>query len=366
MLFIACKSSSVDMPNEDTLVSGGYIEPKVTTVNEIIYNTLTDTQKSIYKDLVNCYANFNSSVTITGTDDDIKIAHQAIIADRPEIFYVNGYVTDASFGALFLDEKEYTLYPNYTCSKDEYDTTLAKINEKTDAWLAEFDALDDYTISKYAFDVIAKNTVYKTDSAYSQNMVSVFEYGQSVCGGYSQAYSYLLQKMGVPCAMIIGELSDVAHSWNISILDGQYYLTDLTNGDSYYEINGKRYDYNDYSYLNINPEYLPNYAVSKLFNRIKVSATEDNYYYKENLHIDVFLDEQIDAGVETALANNMSCVTFQFEEKTLETAKEKLLNLAEMREKYGVTHVKLLDSFNTITLYFDYETAEEINEDTSN
>lgn len=333
----------------------------VKSVNTITYSLLTDDQKAIYDALVNCYTNFDSQVEITGLEEDIETAHHAIIADRPEIFYVNGYVTDASTGAIIDAAKEYTVYPNYTHTKEEYDDLMAQVNSVADGWCKNLStSATDYEKSKYVFDTIIDQAKYKTDAAYNQNMLSVFIYGQTVCGGYSQSFSYLMQKLGIPCAMITGELSGTAHSWNVCILDNEFYLTDLTNGDSYYEVNGEKYDYYDYSYLNINPGFIPEYGVTDLFKRIQVSAKEDNYYYKEGLHIETFSDEQIDAGIQKAVDAGMPYVTLRFDEKPLEQAKQKLLNLQEMQDKFGVTHVKTSDVFNTVTLYFNMPTENQL------
>ena len=294
-----------------------------------------------------------------GTDNDVKVAHKAIIADNPEIFYVNGYVTDASVGALIKISKTYSLYPNYTCTSKERDDYIAQVESVIAEGITDdYSALSDYEKSRLAFDFLVDTTVYDTEAEYGQNILSTFLYGRSVCGGYSQGYSYIMQKMGLSCAMITGALEDTAHSWNVAVLDGDYYMTDLTNGDSFYEIDNKRYDYPDYSYLNINPNYMPDYTVSSMYSNFLVTATEDNYYYKENLNIETFNEEQIDTAIENAKASGEPYITFRLSEKPLEAAKEKLLNLQEMQTKYGVTHVKLIDDFATITLYFDYESED--------
>lgn len=358
----ACGSSDLINPENLELEASLSSIPasEITEVDRVIYSTLDDTQKEIYDTLLNAYENFDTTVIVEGTDDDIKIAHKAIIADNPEIFYVNGYVTDASIGALINISKTYSLYPNYTCKVDEYADYIAQIEDVIATGLTEdYSSYSDYEKSKLAFDYLANLTTYDTGTTYDQNILSTFLYGRSVCGGYSQGYSYLMQKMGIPCAQITGALEDVAHSWNVSVLDGQYYMTDLTNGDSYYEINNKRYDYLDYSYLNIDPAFIPNYTVSAMYDNFLLLATDDNYYYEENLYIKTFSEEQIDSAIEKALAEDKAYITFRFDEKPLETAKEKLLNLQEMQTKYGVTHVKVIDDFATITLYFDYATESE-------
>ncbi len=53
----------------------------------------------------------------------------------------------------------------------------------------------------------------------------------SVCAGYSRAYQYILQKLGIPCYYCTGS-SGEDHAWNIVKLDDGYYNVDVTWDDT--------------------------------------------------------------------------------------------------------------------------------------
>ena len=289
LILQACGSTNivndlVDDDSSDTILS---ITPnEVIAVDRLIYSALNDKQKELYDTLLNCYKNFDTQIEIFATEDDVKIAHKAIIADNPDLFYVNGYVTDANMGVLFKTSKSFQLYPNYICSKEDYENYLATVDAKCNKILAGIDAnASDYDKSKFVFEQIIDMTKYTADAENAQNMLSVFLAGKAVCNGYSQSYSYLMHKLNIPCAMITGQLQGVAHTWNIAVLDNDFYISDLTSGDSSYVYNDEKFDYCDYSYLNIDPSFLPEYMMSSMFSNFIMTATDNNYFYKENLFV---------------------------------------------------------------------------------
>ncbi len=331
---------------------------EVTQTNEIIYTSLSEDQKCIYNKLLDGYMNFETAIGFNTSEDDIKLAHKALIADHPEIFYVNGFVTDSSKGlfGITINQNELTLYPNYTYSMSEAKSAKSEIDDQVNILLSDHEGImdtSDYEKSKVAFDVITKNVLYSSDVEHSQTIAAAFIRGKSVCGGYAQAYSYLMQLLNVPCTVITGELEDVSHSWCVSILDGQFYMTDPTNGDSYYNLNDNKMDYIDYSFLNIDPTFMPEYIPSEMFKNFTTNATDNNYYIKEDQYITQFNEAQISAVIKKAKAASMPYVTFRVVNESLETAKNNLLDLQAMQNKYDVTHTKLLDDFGTITLYFN-------------
>ena len=87
----------------------------------------------------------------------------------------------------------------------------------------------------YCFDYIKENAVYGTPGTYGNTyqMISVFD-GRSdtnpVCEGYSKAFKYLCDGIGVDCYLVSGTLG-APHMWNIVTLDDVNYLVDVTNCD---------------------------------------------------------------------------------------------------------------------------------------
>ena len=55
--------------------------------------------------------------------------------------------------------------------------------------------------------------------------------GKAVCEGYTKAFQYLLQKVGIQSFIATGTGNGGKHAWNIVRIDGKYYNVDLTWDD---------------------------------------------------------------------------------------------------------------------------------------
>lgn len=70
--------------------------------------------------------------------------------------------------------------------------------------------------------------------------------GKAVCEGYTKAFQYLLQRVGIQSFMVTGIGNGGKHAWNIVRIDGRYYNVDLTWDDQESDI--------IYTYFNITDE----------------------------------------------------------------------------------------------------------------
>ena len=52
-----------------------------------------------------------------------------------------------------------------------------------------------------------------------------------VCEGYSKAFKFLCDKIGIPCVLVDGTAGGGAHMWNYIALDGAWYAVDVTWND---------------------------------------------------------------------------------------------------------------------------------------
>lgn len=53
--------------------------------------------------------------------------------------------------------------------------------------------------------------------------------GAAVCNGFSRSFQYLCQRAGIPCYFIEGtSIRGIPHSWNMVLLDGEWYYVDVT------------------------------------------------------------------------------------------------------------------------------------------
>lgn len=64
----------------------------------------------------------------------------------------------------------------------------------------------------------------------------------AVCDGYSKAFQYIMQKLGIPCYLTSS--SEINHAWNIIFINGQYYHVDVTWDDLVWDQIGRVYHTN--------------------------------------------------------------------------------------------------------------------------
>lgn len=73
-------------------------------------------------------------------------------------------------------------------------------------------------------------------------MVSVFDNVSTtnvVCAGYSKAFKYLCDKVGIECKVVNGVAFGGAHVWNVVTIDGNNYIVDVTNCDTSFGSNDR-------------------------------------------------------------------------------------------------------------------------------
>lgn len=125
----------------------------------------------------------------------------------------------------------------------------AEVDEKIRWIIASIpdDCDTDYEKALWLHDYLCKTVVY--DLAYSADEAyNPLIYGRADCGGYADAYTKLLRAVGIASAFVSGGTAQSTHAWNIIMLDGKCYFTDVTWDD----INP--FDYINYGYFMISFE----------------------------------------------------------------------------------------------------------------
>ncbi len=343
--------------NEDETIMLYSTQETETEYNTLVYQTLTDDQKIIYNTLLDSFLNFKDTARVTGSKNDVEKAYRAISADRPDIFYVSGFVYDGADDKNDDKVTELLIYPNYICDSAEYSSYMEQVDKVVDGWLADLpqDA-DDYTRSKYCFDKIISNTEYNKKAKNNQNILSVFLNGKSVAGGYSSAYTYIMQKANIPCATVIGKFDDASQAWNVSKLDQDYYFTDVTNGDSsFVDALNSNTAFTNYACLNMVPSVAQRYVADGVYAEIKTASKADNYFVRENLYYSTYNESQIGEHIKTAAENGNKYLTFSFDNaEVLEQAKDYLFTKSRIVQFVDDTTVNYIssDKYNTLTILF--------------
>ena len=171
------------------------------------------------------FLNVGNSVTET----EVRHATRWVMRDNPDIFwFVHQY---------HFDKDNRIVSFRYRCFPER----CAIIQESIDDVVMN-DFQIDYvrTLSQreqvtYVYKWMLAYCNYNTNSAYNQNIDSVFVRRNSVCTGYAKAAQYLFKLLGIESRLVFGRLNsdkeDGRHCWNIVNIEGCYYHLDICLGD---------------------------------------------------------------------------------------------------------------------------------------
>lgn len=194
------------------------------------------------------YLNVGNSVTET----EVRHAIRWVMRDNPDIFWlVHQYHFDKDNGVVSF---------KYRCPPERHTIIQKSINEVVEKDF-QFNYVRTLTQLKqvaYVYKWLLTYCNYNTNSAYNQDIDSVFVRRNSVCTGYAKAAQYLFMLLGIESRLVFGRLNndkeDGRHCWNIVNIDGNYYHLDVCLGDLSLEdvLNGAGITvtqrYGDYNY----------------------------------------------------------------------------------------------------------------------
>lgn len=194
------------------------------------YNTLTSTQKKVYAALFKAAANHDEKADISAlkaTGSDVEKAYWAFDYENPQFFWLsNGY------GYTYSGSTVTSVTIKYSRSKSEaekltpeFEAAAQKIIDKA---LAQ-DNLFDRVVTIH--DAIIDMTDYKVSGpSYISEADGPLLHGIGLCEGYSKAFMYLCQAVGIECICVAGYAGE-GHMWNMLKLDGEWYNMDVTWDD---------------------------------------------------------------------------------------------------------------------------------------
>lgn len=279
--------NALAMPKDVETVSDG----------RYVYQTLTREQKKIYDQMLDAILEQKKEVTISATDGgSLEDIFNCIKADYGGLFWVESfrYTQYQKNGKTEM----VSFSPNYTMTKKERNITQRQIDKKVNAYLKGIKSTaSDYKKVRYIYKKLIQKVDYNLQSKNNQNIISVFLGKQTVCQGYANAMQYLLEKLDVPCVVVTGRAKGGPHAWNLVQLDGEWYYTDVTWGNSKYHDEEKNdVKYVEYDYLNITTaEMQRNHTPQVKFPLPNCTAVKNNYYVKEKRYFSSLNAANVDA-----------------------------------------------------------------------
>lgn len=251
------------------------------------YSQLDNETKKVYDEILDCVNNMGENVKVSTCDSNVAdLAVNAINADYGGLFWVGNY-TYKTYQIAGVDTK-LVIEPGYTMTKTERDNYQKQIDDVCNMWLQEIsNDASDYSKSKWVYEKLINNVDYDSSNPNNQNIISVFIDKKTVCKGYSCAANYLFEKLGIQSVTISGTADGEPHAWNMVKLDNEYYMMDVTWGNTSY-LNKSGEKGISYNTLNVTTKELKNHDIDMPLFIPECVAINDNYFYQEGLYFTSF------------------------------------------------------------------------------
>ena len=259
------------------------------------YHSLDRNDRLIYRRLYDCIENYESTFDLPFTGISYQHIYRILMCinyDNPLLFQTP--LSFTKWSGSKNDIRSITL--SYDFTKEETEYYAKKVKQKAKEILKEADGAE--TLSEYLLSIhnsILKEATY--DYSFSDPGVyeafGVLVDGTGVCESYSRAFQYLCQCIGVDNILVVGLSGDEPHMWNMIMIDGDWYHSDLTWDDE--DSGSIVYDFfcfNDmnlktYGERNISPELDESGAIMDMYqdsNYYPIPSSRNNVYTVSNYY----------------------------------------------------------------------------------
>ena len=201
------------------------------------YEMLDDNNKALYRQIYANATDLNNSFSPVHNPKvkNLRTAFQAVVNDHPELFWLNTSFQSLSAPSGACVEMDLS----FNAAANDLDTSKDKFNESVSQILTGARNLSDApSKEEYVHQVLIDSVSYDLNANMNQSAYSALVFGKTVCAGYSRAFQYLMQQLGVPAYYCAGNAGE-PHAWNIIKLDDGFYNVDTTWDDT----PGHEYDY---------------------------------------------------------------------------------------------------------------------------
>lgn len=139
--------------------------------------------------------------------------------DHPEFFWIDSEIRFSMlFGVSFKVNDSFADGQERKLGKQLIESAARLYIDKAEG------LADDYSKAKFLQDALLSTVEYE-EGEWDQSIASVFLQRKTVCAGFSKAYEYLCNAVGIDSLV----LTSVGHAWNAVKIDGNWYLADVTN-----------------------------------------------------------------------------------------------------------------------------------------
>ncbi|MEG9487865.1 transglutaminase domain-containing protein [Mannheimia indoligenes] len=169
------------------------------------------------------------------SDTEYKNWYDSFKINNPFLFHLD-YIGEYSRQYKPENPDEVKAYNiGYTIPIGQIDDYYAKIEKSLQRYLDDLkEGMSEADIAYSVYNRLVKEVFYQqTENAF--NAIGALVDQKAVCEGYSSAYRFVMNLLGIETQMVISGVlpnSSVAHVWNRIKIDGQWYNIDATWDDN--------------------------------------------------------------------------------------------------------------------------------------
>lgn len=274
------------------IIKEGSTYVQSTATKDYAYSTLDAQTQEVYNQIVYAIEKRRTQVRLaTKSIAVMEQACQAVRYDHCEYFWLESF----SYVTHKKDDEIRAIYfsPEFSMTKKEQEQVQAEIDSSVSDLLSEAPAEgSDFDKALYVYRSLIENVDYNPEAEDSQNIISTFINGETVCQGYAYGMQYLLEQLGLSCTTVEGSAGGEAHAWNLVCMDGAYYYVDTTWGNSQYvsaaeDADGSIEKYIDFNFFGMTTEEIEQtHTLSEGISLPECTATENNYFIHEGVYFD--------------------------------------------------------------------------------
>lgn len=195
------------------------------------YEQMNAEDQQRYRQLLYVIQQHGKNLNVSVMDmETIERIFQYILLDNPELFYVDNLETQTITVANVKSMMTVATIENMDMKKQS--GAQKTIDEFRDDFLEQIsETMGEEEKAELAFSYVVEQLKYVADAPYNQTLYSA-ALGETVCMGYTAAYKYLCDQIGIPCISVIGTQQGGDHAWNMIYLDHMWHQVDCTQGDA--------------------------------------------------------------------------------------------------------------------------------------
>ena len=293
LMFTGCGSAFSTSDSVSSEVTSAQTEPEITSAAEETAEAkpaaetsdtgeITAETDELYDFIVSELEQFHQTFTYNAYAESPEIDNAFFTLDdiRPDIFWVNNW----SY-TMYEDHVDITVGYIDDYSEDDLRRMYNELTARADEIVSMIpEDSTDYQKALSAHDIIIDSTVYDFEgAAMSSTGICATAYGclvngSAICQGYSEAYTFILNRLGIRSGICSGIADGESHAWNYVEINNEDYWVDITWDDPQSSSESEQQIIHDYFLINDEILYRSHELGNDNLFVPECSSMAENYY----------------------------------------------------------------------------------------